>query len=144
MKSTPRFLLVLLATGLFCACAAPSKRAELARAAQGEANSALLNRVEMPQSQDPQAKSRPKDVTVRILLAENQKSARIKHSGKIYIYTLDLAKKYKISSSGMRLASARACAAVKCKKDGTFSLVIFFPLSFPGLGGKRRTHKINI
>ena len=100
MKSTPRFLLVLLATGLFCACAAPSKRAELARAAQGEANSALLNRVEMPQSQDPQAKSRPKDVTVRILLAENQKSARIKHSGKIYIYTLDLAKKYKISSSG--------------------------------------------
>ena len=113
MKSTPRFLLVLLATGLFCACAAPSKRAELARAAQGEANSALLNRVEMPQSQDPQAKSRPKDVTVRILLAENQKSARIKHSGKIYIYTLDLAKKYKISSSGTLAVKTLGCGKVQ-------------------------------
>ena len=101
MKHANRFFLLVLGALVLCACAAPSKRAALtAQAAKGQANQELLNRVEAPQSQDPQAKSRPKDVTVRVLLAENQKSARIKHSGKVYIYTMNLDKKYKISSSG--------------------------------------------
>ena len=101
MKNTTRFLLLFVGAALLCACAAPSKRAALmAQAAKGQANQELLNRVKMPQSQDPQSKSRPRDVTVRVLLAENQKSARIKHTGKVYIYTLNLDKKYKISSPG--------------------------------------------
>ena len=101
MKHANRFFLLVLGALVLCACAAPSKRAALtAQAAKGQATPELLNRVEAPQSQDPQAKSRPKDVTVRVLLAENQKSARIKHSGKVYIYTMNLDKKYKISSSG--------------------------------------------
>ena len=37
---------------------------------------------------------------VRVQLADNQKEAYIKHSGRVYVYTQDLEKKYKISSSG--------------------------------------------
>ena len=37
---------------------------------------------------------------VRVLLAENTKSAYLKHSGRINIYTQDLSKKYKISQAG--------------------------------------------
>ena len=35
--------------------------------------------------------------TVRVLIAENSKSAYVKHSGRVNIYTQDLSKKYKIS-----------------------------------------------
>lgn len=38
--------------------------------------------------------------TVRVLLAGNQKSTFIKHSGRIYIYTQNLEKKYKITPAG--------------------------------------------
>lgn len=38
--------------------------------------------------------------TVRVLIAENTKSAYLKHSGRINIYTEDLSKKYKISQAG--------------------------------------------
>ena len=101
MKHANRLLALFTCAVLLCACAAPSKRAALtAQAAKGQASKELLNRVEIPQSQDPQSKSRPKDVTVRVLLAEKQKSARIKHTGKVYIYTLNLDKKYKISAPG--------------------------------------------
>ena len=38
--------------------------------------------------------------TVRVLLTDNQTSAEIKHSGRVYIYTQDLSKKYKVSADG--------------------------------------------
>lgn len=37
---------------------------------------------------------------VRVLLADNQSSAEIKHSGRVYIYTQSLDKKYKVSAEG--------------------------------------------
>ena len=101
MKPLLRLNLLLICSLLICACAAPSKRASVsAQAAKGQINSAALSRTPEPQAQDPLAKRRPRDLTVRILLAEKQKSALIKHTGKVYIYTLNLDKKYKISAPG--------------------------------------------
>ena len=37
---------------------------------------------------------------VRILLADNQSAAEVKHSGRVYVYTQDLEKKYKVSAAG--------------------------------------------
>ncbi|MBR4592599.1 MAG: SpoIID/LytB domain-containing protein [Elusimicrobiaceae bacterium] len=37
---------------------------------------------------------------VRVLLADGQQSASIKHSGRVYVYTKNLDKKYKISAEG--------------------------------------------
>ncbi len=37
---------------------------------------------------------------VRVLLADNQSSTEIKHSGRVYIYSQDLEKKYKVSAGG--------------------------------------------
>lgn len=101
MKPLLRLNLLLICSLLICACAAPSKRASVsAQAAKGQIDSAALSRTPEPQAQDPLAKRRPRDLTVRILLAEKQKSALIKHTGKVYIYTLNLDKKYKISAPG--------------------------------------------
>lgn len=97
MKLSLRFSSLLLGVLLMCACATPSGRSA---ASSGKIDSPALNRTAEPQSQDPQAKRLPKDITVRVLLAEKQKSASVKHSGKVYIYTLDLEKKYKISHAG--------------------------------------------
>lgn len=59
-----------------------------------------------------QASAQPqKDTTVRVLLAEKQKSATFKHSGLLYIYTRDRSKKYKISRAGA--LSARALGSGK-------------------------------
>ena len=102
MKHLLRFQLLFLATLFISACAVPSQRTAVGAQAAKESqiNSSALTRAPEPKSQDPQAKRRPKDLTVRILLAEKQKSALIKHTGKVYIYTLNLDKKYKISAPG--------------------------------------------
>ena len=74
----------------------PSKRA-----AQGTIDlSALSVRAPEPPAQDPQNQKKFTETTVRVLLAEKAKSAYIKHSGKVYIYTQNLDKKYKISTAG--------------------------------------------
>ena len=81
---------------LLSACAAPSKRA-----AQRPIDlSALSARAPEPPAQDPQNQKQFTETTVRVLLAEKAKSAYIKHSGKVYIYTQNLDKKYKISTAG--------------------------------------------
>lgn len=96
MKYLTRFCLFLLTAALLSACAAPSKRA-----AQGTIDlSALSVRAPEPPAQDPQNQKKFTETTVRVLLAEKAKSAYIKHSGKIYIYTQNLDKKYKISAPG--------------------------------------------
>lgn len=89
MKKQILFLLLAIAGAvLMAACASPSAR----RAGQASAQ--------------PQ-----KDTTVRVLLAEKQKSATFKHSGLLYIYTSDRSKKYKISRAGA--LSARALGGGK-------------------------------
>lgn len=96
MKHLALFCLFLLTAALLSACAAPSKRA-----AQGTIDlSALSVRAPEPPAQDPQNQKKFTETTVRVLLAEKAKSAYIKHSGKIYIYTQNLDKKYKISAAG--------------------------------------------
>ena len=72
---------------LFSACAAPSARKTSTQATSTSST------------------------TVRVLLAEKQKSASFKHSGLIYIYTKDRSKKYKISQAGT--VAARALGAGK-------------------------------
>lgn len=101
MKHLLRSSLFLFCAALVCACAAPSKRAaNNFKAAQGKIDSSALDRAPELPPQDPQTKAAPADVTVRVLLAEKQKSALIKHTGRVYVYTLNLDKKYKISPPG--------------------------------------------
>ena len=102
MKKHFRFCLLLLTAALLSACAAPSKRpAQTYTAAQGQIDSsALAARAPEPPAQDPQNQKEYTEATVRVLLAEKAKSAYIKHSGKVYIYTKNLDKKYKVSAAG--------------------------------------------
>lgn len=88
MKTKSLFLLTAVCGCLLlAACAAPS-----ARKAGG------------------QQSARP-ETTVRVLLAEKQKTASFKHSGLLYIYTKDRSKRYKISNAGT--LSARALGGGK-------------------------------
>ena len=102
MKKHFRFCLLLLTATLLSACAAPSKRpSQTYTAAQGQIDSsALAARAPEPPAQDPQKQKEYTEATVRVLLAEKAKSAYIKHSGKVYIYTKNLDKKYKVSAAG--------------------------------------------
>lgn len=101
MKKRFRFCLLLLTAALLSACAAPSKRPSAYTAAQGQIDSsALAAREPEPPAQDPQNQKEYTEATVRVLLAEKAKSAYIKHSGKVYIYTQNLDKKYKVSAAG--------------------------------------------
>jgi stage II sporulation protein D len=100
MKHLLRSSLFLFCAALLCACAAPSKRAaNNFQAAKGGLDSSALERAPEPPPL-PQTKASPSDVTVRVLLAEKQKSALIKHTGRVYVYTLNLDKKYKVSPPG--------------------------------------------
>ena len=88
MKNKLLFLVtVVCGCLLFSACAAPSARKTSTQATSTSST------------------------TVRVLLAEKQKSASFKHSGLIYIYTKDRSKKYKISQAGT--VAARALGAGK-------------------------------
>lgn len=102
MKKYFRFCLLFLTATLLSACAAPSKRpSQTYTAAQGQIDSsALAARAPEPPAQDPQNQKEYTEATVRVLLAEKAKSAYIKHSGKVYIYTKNLDKKYKVSAAG--------------------------------------------
>jgi len=53
-----------------------------------------------PAKQTPAANVPLPDKIVRVLIAENSKSAYIKHTGRVNIYTQDKSKKYKISNAG--------------------------------------------
>ncbi len=111
MKKIPQsFLIFSLILGL-AACAAPSqKRASQQLASAATAESPVVEApvtseepTPEPPSQAPQLdrSSQEKALkTVRILLTDNQTSAEIKHSGRVYIYTQDLSKKYKVSAPG--------------------------------------------
>ena len=116
IKNFPRFLLVLWIAFTLTACATPSakKTGRTSKSAQTSKISAADSPViEAPQtegapepeppSQAPAADQSPQEKavkTVRVLLTDNQTSVEIKHSGRVYIYTQDLSKKYKVSAPG--------------------------------------------
>ena len=116
MQSFFRLSVWLLAsTWLVTACAAPS--AKRALSAPPQATPAVTQKTAVPTpsvllnkqaeastpSQAPkpdQSSSATAVRVVRVLLADNQSTASIKHSGRVYIYTQDTQKTYKLSSSG--------------------------------------------
>ncbi|MBO7191045.1 MAG: SpoIID/LytB domain-containing protein [Elusimicrobiaceae bacterium] len=117
MLKTTRFLTPLFcAVWLTVACAVPSAKRTSAPAAPWQPAPAApaqpvspttdveekTDPLELP-AQAPQAdqsSSAHALKIVRVLLADNQSSAEIKHSGRVYIYTQDLEKKYKVSADG--------------------------------------------
>ena len=138
MKLTPLFSMCLLLA--LCACTVPS-----AKHTQGEklpsvtanlpAHSADLSRPSVleEEAQDPKTiplKTKTADRTVRVLIVENSKSTYIKHTGRVNVYTQDLAKKYKISSAGT--------LAVKMHKNGQVqvgTLISAKPIIVEPVGG---------
>ena len=112
------WLLLSIFTWISTACAVPSaKKTPTApqTSAQPETVSApsvssqapLENSTE-PTWQEPPAQAPEADRSssgkalkiVRVLLADNQSAATIKHNGRVYVYTQDIEKKYKISAAG--------------------------------------------
>ncbi|MDD7578614.1 MAG: SpoIID/LytB domain-containing protein [Elusimicrobia bacterium] len=108
MKNSLRAPFAFLCVAVLCAaCAAPSQRRGRADYSAAKGESPVVSAPQTPEekqpdppSQDPSAKKLPADKTVRILITEKQKNADIKHSGRVYIYTPDLSKKYKVSAPG--------------------------------------------
>lgn len=99
--------------GLFCAlclsiaCAVPSARKTTPT--QTENASATPAELVLPKDENEapaqapaadQSASATALKIVRVLLADNQSSTEIKHSGRVYIYSQDLEKKYKVSAGG--------------------------------------------
>ncbi len=127
MKNIFRSVIIFCLSAVLCAaCAAPSKKRALqnTQPTQGQnvslqtpsvladaEDSALppptvTGDLTVPPAQDPSAKKRPADKIVRVLLADSQKTAEIKHSGRVYIYTQNLDKKYKVSAPGTLMVKA--------------------------------------
>ena len=108
MKNSLRAPFVFLCAALLCAaCAVPSQKRARQHFSAAKGESPVVSAPQTPEekqpdppSQDPAAKNLPADKTVRVLLAEKQKNASIKHSGRVYVYTPDLSKKYKVSAPG--------------------------------------------
>lgn len=97
---------ILLSLALFAgACAVPSARVTSAAPSASKPATARTP-LEAPSvlAEDstpaPARKPAAADKTVRVLIVENSKSAYIKHSGRVNVYTQDLSKKYKISQAG--------------------------------------------
>ena len=107
---------LLLSSVLFmCACAVPSAKhtptANRYAAAKGENYPAQMQtdsidlRPSVTQEENPLQEPQPiekesKEPIVRVLLTDKQKKTTIKHSGRVYVYTKDLSKRYKVSSAG--------------------------------------------
>ncbi len=108
MKNSLRAPFAFLCAAVLCAaCAVPSQRRGRTDYSAAKGESPVVSAPQTPEekqpdppSQDPSAKNLPADKTVRVLLAEKQKNADIKHSGRVYVYTPNLSKKYKVSAPG--------------------------------------------
>ena len=127
-KQLVSFFVSFIAAGLFTACQAPTKRIAAAAPKTAEQQLAGPSVLEEKSSAQAAALTAAKEALdpasresvqtpsqapapdlsssgtalrlVRVLLAENITSASVKHSGRIYIYTQDLRKKFKISAPG--------------------------------------------
>ncbi len=108
MKNSLRAPFAFLCAAVLCAaCAVPSQRRGRTDYSAAKGESPVVSAPQTPEekqpdppSQDQSAKNLPADKTVRVLLAEKQKNADIKHSGRVYVYTPNLSKKYKVSAPG--------------------------------------------
>lgn len=89
----------------------------------------ILNEQEAaPQGKTSSVNAAPK--IVRVLLAENEKTSYIKHTGRVNVYTQDKSKKYKISQAGT--------LAVKFNKKGQIqagTLLANQPILIEPVGG---------
>lgn len=109
MKYIARLLLLVVPVGL-CACAVPSAKQTVVRSVSSpkttqqslEAPSVLSEEDSLAVSLPAKAQtgSSQKEKIVRVLIVEKSKSAYIKHSGRVNVYTQDKSKKYKISQEG--------------------------------------------
>ena len=113
IKNCPHFLLILLVSIILAACTTPSAKKTSRATSLAKATLADSPVIEAPvtaeapepepPSQAPAADQSPQEKavkTVRVLLTDNQTAIEIKHSGRVYIYTQDLSKKYKVSAPG--------------------------------------------
>ncbi len=108
MNRAARLFLLLLSGGL-SACMVPSAR-QATLPAPTVTQETLQEPLSAPSvlSEEEPAPAVPAvathsprpDKTVRVLVVENAKSAYIKHSGRVNVYTQDKSKKYKISQAG--------------------------------------------
>ena len=127
MKFPSRLCLFVVSLLLLGACAVPSAKTSSAeklptvtakipqRATLGSPSVLEENTAEVSSSKSA---AKP-DKIVRVLIVENSKSAYIKHSGRINIYTQDLSKKYKVSSAGT--------ISVKMHKNGHVQVGTLIP-----------------
>jgi len=135
MKHPVRFFVSLLCTAVLCAaCAAPSQKRARQNYAAAQGESPVISapktdapRDNVPPSQDPAAKNAPADSVVRVLIAEKKKSADVKHSGRVYIYTPDLAHKYKVSAPGTLAVKALGGGKIQVGTLQTGKTVILEP-----------------
>lgn len=135
------FCLLLLTAALLSACAAPSKRSSAYTAAQGQIDSsALAAREPEPPAQDPQNQKEYTEATVRVLLAEKAKSAYIKHSGKVYIYTQNLDKKYKVSAAGTLAVKALGSGKIQVGTLQAAQPIILEPAANTVLGWNNNSY----
>lgn len=142
MKKYFRFCLLFLTAALLSACAAPSKRpSQTYTAAQGQIDSsALAARAPEPPAQDPQNQKEYTEATVRVLLAEKAKSAYIKHSGKVYIYTKNLDKKYKVSAAGTLAVKALGSGKIQVGTLQATQPIILEPAANTVLGWNNNSY----
>ncbi len=141
MRCATRFWLFSCIAGL-CACAAPAVNSSKTTVSQSqttarialETPSVLADETRVPSPSLPEKPAKPvsahKDKTVRVLVAENSKTAYIKHSGRINVYTQDKSKKYKISQAGT--------VAVNTHKNGQVqvgTLIASQPIIIEPVGG---------
>lgn len=132
MNKLVRLVVVALLSAGMAACMVPSAKKEKTSSPVPDTSAPVQNLslpdtpsvlIEPPQTQEAPEPEPPAQAEkpvaqknkhiVRVLLADNQKSAHIQHSGRVYIYTQDVSKKYKISSEGTVSVSVRKTGQVQ-------------------------------
>lgn len=104
-KTLVPFCICLVAACLGAGCMVPSARPQNTAAATQPVTPPASAEQTAPEPPSPAPTEDQPSVDkalkiVRVQLADNQKEAYIKHSGRVYVYTQDLEKKYKISAEG--------------------------------------------
>lgn len=113
MKNRALLFFVVASTLLAGACAAPSMRYTHAGGALGSAAGA---------AEEPQ-----KGPVVRVLLAEKQRKATFKNTGRVYIYTQDRTQKFKISHAGSFTVQALGAGKIQAGTLQSAQAVILEP-----------------
>ncbi|MDY2939754.1 MAG: hypothetical protein SOT02_02185, partial [Elusimicrobiaceae bacterium] len=110
MKNRALLFFVVASTLLAGACAAPSMRYTHAGGALGSA------------AEEPK-----KGPVVRVLLAEKQRKATFKNTGRVYIYTQDRTQKFKLSHAGSFAVQALGAGKIQAGTLQSAQAVILEP-----------------